>query len=119
MIKLFIYGTLMPGNSRHHAIERHIIGEPEKATVRGQLFDMGFYPALVINDKGTVHGYVVKVDPDVLKITDYIEGYKEKGHPANLYERVTTMANGELVTTYVWGKGQLKGNVISTGRWEE
>lgn len=94
-MNLFVYGTLLPGESRWHVLEPYVEGQPAKAEIVGSLFDMGSYPALILDHPyipaGAVHGVVCKIrdgaEQTVTRILDRIEGYTPGGNN-NLYERV-------------------------------
>lgn len=99
---LFVYGTLMPGESNFRQIENVVI-DHQPGTVEGVLVDLGAYPAL-IEGKGRVKGVVLEVDADALEITDRIEGY----HPERdrcLYVRQKTVVqldSREEVTAWTY-----------------
>lgn len=65
---VFVYGTLRAGeaNDINHAAARNGIATPEwigAAHVRGQLFDFGNYPGLVIDEKGApIRGDVYRIE---------------------------------------------------------
>lgn len=82
--KVFVYGTLLQGKMRHPVVESERYLGP--AMVRGELIDLGHYPAL-IEGSGTVVGEVYEVRSTTLEQLDRIEGY-DPGHPAaSLYHR--------------------------------
>jgi gamma-glutamylcyclotransferase (GGCT)/AIG2-like uncharacterized protein YtfP len=110
---LFAYGTLAPAS-------------PEVATragwmpdmVRGRLFDLGPYPALVDVDDpaaGWVEGYVCAIDPETLAgPLDRYEGVAE-----GLYRRVLVPTRGgRSVWVYVYARPVPPGAVGPIGRWE-
>ncbi len=70
---LFVYGTLMPGESNYRQIEGCVI-DHKPGTADGVLVDLGAYPAL-IPGHGTVKGVVLQMDAQALEIIDRIEGY--------------------------------------------
>lgn len=87
---IFFYGTLMAGFAR-----RRRAGIDDKLTymgrgqIRGQLFDLGLYPAAVPGSEGQVWGEVYRTDaPDeVLRALDDIEGYRADDPDKSLYVR--------------------------------
>ena len=96
---LFAYGTLAPDG-------------PEAATrggwiadrVRGRLFDLGPYPALIDPeepDAGWVEGYVRSIDPgELLRRLDAYEGVEE-----GLYRRlIVTTQGGREAWVYVYAR---------------
>jgi gamma-glutamylcyclotransferase (GGCT)/AIG2-like uncharacterized protein YtfP len=73
-IRLFVYGTLMPGGGIYHRLERHArLARP--ATVEGVLMDLGAFPALVPGE-GVVRGVLLDIEPEGLRIADQIEGHR-------------------------------------------
>jgi gamma-glutamylcyclotransferase (GGCT)/AIG2-like uncharacterized protein YtfP len=75
---LFVYGTLMRGESRH----RHLEGETFVADVRSapgyRLFDAGDYPALVEDSEGvSILGELWLVSDAALRELDDVEGVDE------------------------------------------
>jgi gamma-glutamylcyclotransferase (GGCT)/AIG2-like uncharacterized protein YtfP len=97
--RLFAYGTLAPDDSEAAARDGWTCD-----TVRGRLFDLGPYPALVDVDDpeaGWVEGYVHAIDPAALAgpLDDY-EGVAE-----GLYRRVAvTSGAGLRVWVYVYAR---------------
>lgn len=94
---LFAYGTLMPRDAAT-ALER---GWSVDA-VRGRLYDLGPYPALVdLDDQsaGWVEGYVRSVQAAELETFDRWEAVDE-----GMYRRVLTRTrDGRHVWVYVYG----------------
>jgi gamma-glutamylcyclotransferase (GGCT)/AIG2-like uncharacterized protein YtfP len=55
--RIFVYGTLLPGQSRWQFLRPCVVDEGQPATVEGVLFDTGLgYPAAVFAGDGRVHG---------------------------------------------------------------
>lgn len=81
---LFVYGTLMPGQSNYRQIKEFVI-DHKLGTTNGILVDLGAFPALVPG-KGIVKGVVLQMDAQALEITDRIEGY-QPGRDRCLYLR--------------------------------
>lgn len=74
---LFVYGTLMRGESRFGALAKHGIECALLAKVPGQLLDHRLYPGLALDKKGWVYGEFLKIrdiDP-ALRDSDVIEGF--------------------------------------------
>jgi gamma-glutamylcyclotransferase (GGCT)/AIG2-like uncharacterized protein YtfP len=96
--RLFAYGTLMPRDDA--AVDAD--GWSADA-VRGRLFDMGEYPALVDLDDsaaGWVEGYVRSVDAGELESFDRWEEVD-----VDMYRRVkTTTRSGSHVWVYVYAR---------------
>jgi gamma-glutamylcyclotransferase (GGCT)/AIG2-like uncharacterized protein YtfP len=92
-LAIFVYGTLQRGQVRERCWPRPAI-RVEPATVRGWLFNLGPYPALVVPAAGeaadTIAGELRHMAADDLDITlaalDRIEGFQDKRN--DLYRRV-------------------------------
>lgn len=111
---LFLYGTLMPGQTRWPALEPHVISV-ESVQAKGRLWDTGAgYPAARFDQTGPdIPGVLVQVAPellaDVLAMLDRIEG------EGVLFRRVETLTSGGPATAYEWigptdGMSQLFGS---------
>jgi gamma-glutamylcyclotransferase (GGCT)/AIG2-like uncharacterized protein YtfP len=86
---IFVYGTLKTGQLREDCWP-HSPLEIEPATVLGQLYDLGSYPALLPGDdvvEGEAWRLAESEMPDTLRVLDEIEGYHDS--PQDLYKRVT------------------------------
>jgi gamma-glutamylcyclotransferase (GGCT)/AIG2-like uncharacterized protein YtfP len=85
---IFVYGTLQRGQVRERCWPRQPVAI-ESATVRGALYDLGPYPALVPGND-TVGGELWHIAPADMAVTlaalDHVEGYA--GRPDDLYRRV-------------------------------
>jgi gamma-glutamylcyclotransferase (GGCT)/AIG2-like uncharacterized protein YtfP len=105
-VRLFVYGTLMPGYGNYRQIERHV-HHAQPGIISGVLVDLGAYPALVPGD-GFAEGVLLEIDAAALAITDRIEcSYADRDR--SLYAReevVVEMGDGETVTawTYEWAR---------------
>ncbi|UJF34443.1 gamma-glutamylcyclotransferase family protein [Paenibacillus hexagrammi] len=87
MIYVFVYGTLLEGESNHHIAAPYVRSIQEGA-IRGRLFDTGPYPALSIEKQDRiVEGQWLEVTEEGLQAMDELEDYKGPGED-NEYERV-------------------------------
>lgn len=92
---VFFYGTLMkPFNvGGRRAIEEHLqfVG---RGRIAAAMFDLGFYPAAVPCEDGTVVGEVHAMTKPavVLRALDEFEGYRPKEPEAGLYVRTLAAA---------------------------
>src|SRR3954452_22202905 len=99
---VFVYGTLLPSESRWPLLEPYARGA-RPAGVPGRLFDTGRgYPCALFSGPGTIPGAVVALDQaevdDVVALLDEVEGVA-----FGLYERVVvTTDDGERVWSYEW-----------------
>jgi len=109
---LFAYGTLSPENSEVARAE----GWVEDA-VRGRLFDLGPYPALVDHDDpraGWVEGYVRSVAWE--QLTGSIDSYEGVGE--GLYRRVSVATRGgRQVWVYVYASPLPSTAIGPLSRW--
>jgi gamma-glutamylcyclotransferase (GGCT)/AIG2-like uncharacterized protein YtfP len=109
---LFAYGTLAPAGPASEARDGWVADR-----VRGRLFDLGPYPALIDcgdSDAGWVEGYVRPVDCDeLIGRLDPYEGVDE-----GLYHRVVaTTEAGRRVWVYVYARPLPGGARGPLARW--
>jgi gamma-glutamylcyclotransferase (GGCT)/AIG2-like uncharacterized protein YtfP len=96
---LFVYGSSMPGQSRHPEIESFVI-DVDKDAVDGALYDSGLgYPMAKFGPGDPIPGYVLWLDPetadDVLREQTRLE--------SGLFHPVTVRTeNGVTATAYEW-----------------
>jgi gamma-glutamylcyclotransferase (GGCT)/AIG2-like uncharacterized protein YtfP len=91
-IRVFIYGSLLPGHSNHHVVSAYVTS-CEPGEIEGRLVDCGPYPAAV-RDRlvlpladGTIRGQWITVSREGLAAMDVLEefaGIEEN----NDYDRV-------------------------------
>lgn len=99
--RLFVYGTLLPGEPRWPVLERVAVRVADAAAA-GRLYDTGNgYPAAVFTtDGGTIVGALVIVEDaewdELIARLDRIEGEGE------LYRRVECSVAGEPAVSYEW-----------------
>lgn len=93
LIKVFVYGTLKPGEANHHYCKDHLL-KAEAAFVYGQLYDLPLgYPAMTAGQE-PVYGFLLAfAEPSILNQLDELEDYDPR-RPAeqNEYMRVQTTA---------------------------
>lgn len=102
LLRVFVYGTLKPGECNYDRYCAGRVVEVQAAIVYGQLFDLPLgYPAMT---PGTlpVYGVLLSfVDPAILRELDDLEDYDpHRPTDANEYVRVQTQVfslNGELL----------------------
>ncbi len=87
--RLFVYGTLMPGEANHRLIELHV-RSARPATIEGVLVDLGAFPALIPGD-GIVEGVLLEMAVEAMEITDRLEGF-HPGRDHSLYLRKEVIA---------------------------
>ena len=104
-VGVFVYGTLQQGEQREGAWPRTPRSR-QRATVRGILFDLGPYPALLPGND-LVEGEFWEIAPAdmpaTLEVLDCIEGYNQGGE--NLYQRQVIschLETGKVVAAHVY-----------------
>jgi gamma-glutamylcyclotransferase (GGCT)/AIG2-like uncharacterized protein YtfP len=119
MIFVFVYGTLLSGESNHHIVSPYLLSA-KPGSVYGRLYNVGSYPALVIANENNklIAGEWLEVNEEGLLAMDKLEAYKGPGED-NEYERVWI---GDSVMeqegwVYVWlDAGGL--SEIDNGSWK-
>ena len=118
---LFVYGTLMPGQSRYSQLEPYVRSQ-QQASVRGKLHHLGGYPGMKFGD-GLVHGQLMereKVEA-CLERMDSIEGFLGFGRKDSLFNRTIVQVQTEQgivwAWTYVYAGDVVDDSIIEHGRW--
>ena len=119
---LFVYGTLLRGESRHRFLGDYRSMVP--AAARGTLYDCGDYPAMRLGADGVVYGELVRLrDVEVLRTLDEVEGFRGFGDPTSWFRRTLTEArlpDGRIRVAWVYvGMTALDGSRsrIVSGDW--
>ena len=117
-MKIFVYGTLRKGA---RAFDFYLAGDDTKhvgqTTIRGDLYDMGWYPGIInagVPEAGTVVGDVFEVTQETLASLDSYEGYPY------LYRRDEIMTDdGQIVQTYVFNDAEVAAArpLVPLGDW--
>lgn len=95
-IHLFVYGTLRSGGGAAGLLRGcRLVGT---GVVAGTLYDLGAYPALVLDGRGPVEGEVWGCPAEALDRLDEYEGV-----PDGLYLRVPVVVDGAECWTYAAG----------------
>ena len=113
-MRLFVYGTLMPGQDRWPAL-RPFASAWQPATAGGRLWDSGHgYPVARFGDGPPIPGFVVTVEADerarALTVLDRIE---DEG---SLFRRVEVVTSLGTATGYEW-LGPTEGLAPLPGGW--
>ena len=106
---IFVYGTLKKGQDNFNYFLSKFVIDVEPAVVENAaMYDLGRYPAVVLNRKSKVVGQLMKVNDieKVLKRCDYLEGYNPESKN-NLFNRVQLKINGVFAWMYVFNKCSL------------
>lgn len=111
---LFVYGTLRSGGDAVGLLRGCRLAGTGR--VAGTLYDLGDYPALVLDGRGLVEGEVWRCPADALGRLDEYEGL-----PSGLYARVRVAVDGTECWTYVAGPALAPRLTperrIPSGRW--
>ena len=91
MLKVFVYGTLKPGERNYHAYCAQSVVAVQKAIAHGKLYDLPMgYPAAIFPGTYLVRGYLLQFGDrkSVLQILDELEDYNpHQPLSQNLYQR--------------------------------
>lgn len=103
----FVYGTLKQGQVNYPLLAPYARAATP-ATTRGQLRDVGLFPAL-IDAEGTVRGEVIALDPAAmpaaLALIDELEGFQPADPDGSMYVRravVAQLADGTTANAYAY-----------------
>ena len=113
--RLFVYGTLMPGEPRWPALAPFALAW-ERATAAGRIWDTGHgYPAVRFDGAaGAVPGVVVRIDP--ARATEAVALLDEIEEVGVLYRRVEVATTGGPAHAYEW-LGATDGFTPLPGGW--
>lgn len=128
--RLFVYGTLMRGESRQHFLRGSTVAPAQlDGMCLLDLAEYGDYPGMRrvadVPSDACVHGELVELDgkeaPAVLRRLDEVEdffGYDDllSTTPRSMYERTLCEVGGELAWTYILRPGY-EGPRIDGGDW--
>jgi gamma-glutamylcyclotransferase (GGCT)/AIG2-like uncharacterized protein YtfP len=127
---LFVYGTLMRDEPRHHLIADRVIAACP-ARCEGALAHMGPYPALIAHDPvlpadvtSWAQGELLLIDDleGLLPTLDRVEGCAAPGEPDGLYRRVRREVEIGGVRREAWvyllEDHVKRGPVIPSGSWK-
>jgi gamma-glutamylcyclotransferase (GGCT)/AIG2-like uncharacterized protein YtfP len=106
--KVFVYGTLRRGFDNYNLIEKDV-KSVTAAKMRGILYDLGDYPAMIAGE-GVVVGEILEFTDPVraFHVMDLLEEFDSPGHRDNEYERVMQEAeteDGSIVLCHVYFQG--------------
>jgi gamma-glutamylcyclotransferase (GGCT)/AIG2-like uncharacterized protein YtfP len=122
---LFIYGTLLPGlepRAMSDVVLRMSVVGP--ATIRGKLYDLGFYPGVLLDEGGgIIKGQIVQVPSDELwRRLDRYEACPLPESADGLFRRVKTAAmtgQGQPIEcwVYVYNRDVSGAPLVECGCW--
>jgi gamma-glutamylcyclotransferase (GGCT)/AIG2-like uncharacterized protein YtfP len=128
-LKLFVYGTLMPGGVGYRQFCAGQVSQAQPAIANGQLYALpAGYPAMTLG-KGWVRGFMLEFEhTEVLAQLDEYEDYDPQRSPAeNLYYRqvLPIFTPDEAPLTIAWiylmqseQVEMLRGKYLPTGCWQ-
>jgi len=103
--KIAVYGTLRPATG-------------EAVEIPGKIYDLGWFPGLVLDDSGaTVKGTWIEVDDVRLAQLDRYEGYREDFPDKSLYLRKPFQGGWVYVYNRSIGDRALIETGIESGDW--
>ena len=120
---VFVYGTLMQGESRWSQLERWSCGPVHEGQISGRLFHLGRYPGMRPNEVGVVHGEVHRCNDieNCLGVLDSIEGVDDDDGSQGLYLRlpVPVKVGNDIIWawSYVINRLPTGATPIDDGRW--
>ncbi len=113
MFDIFVYGTLLEGESNHKLlVDAEFLGVDR--LTNAQLFDLGNYPMIVAGE-GLVLGEVYRISPAILQKLDILEE-----HP-DYYQRSLVALQSSRIALVYWGRTDLVigCSVITSGSWRD
>ncbi|MEM9727660.1 MAG: gamma-glutamylcyclotransferase [Myxococcota bacterium] len=121
---LFVYGTLMTGQRTHDLVSGYLESVEGPARFHGgALVKVDWYPGLILDDSGVVHGEVFDLrDPEqALRVLDPYEDFLGYGRDDSLYRRsvvrVLTGGASRLAWAYVYTGDTRSLPLIPSGDW--
>jgi gamma-glutamylcyclotransferase (GGCT)/AIG2-like uncharacterized protein YtfP len=118
--QIFVYGTLMSGESRHSHLMEFLPRAQAAAWAAADLLDLGSYPGL-IPGPGRVRGELYRFEgvEALLASLDQVEGYRV-GEPS-LYHRVVLQVESREGAQWAWTYAYARegGTPIPSGDWRE
>lgn len=105
----FVYGTLLPGQPNFDFWQGAIASLRVARFVGGDLYDLGWYPMLVVAPGGVVDGLLVAVEParyeQVLWGLDFLEGHDPAEPETCDYRRelhIVSLSGGSPMVAWVF-----------------
>lgn len=123
---LFVYGTLMRGQASYERLAPRLQRTHGPARVeRASLVHIDWYPGLVLDAQGEVHGELYELD-DIAAVLGELDAYEDfvgYGRSDSLYRRSLVSALSEtgsmLAWTYIYLGDPDAFPRISSGRWTD
>jgi gamma-glutamylcyclotransferase (GGCT)/AIG2-like uncharacterized protein YtfP len=119
MYKLIaVYGSLRKGLHNHSVIEdAEFIGQFETAPTFS-LYDLGSFPGLKLEGQTSIVMDVYKVNEQIAKRVDRLEGYSENG-VNTFYDRTTIETPFGEAHTYIYIPKVYEDSLVKSGDWKK
>ncbi len=120
---VFVYGTLMRGESRWPQLEPWSSSPVQQGKISGRLYNLGSFPGLRLDEHGTVHGEVHRCEDieQALEILDRVEGHNAGSLREGLYVRVPVSVRTSEGTVWAWtyviNEAPHPSTRLQDGRW--
>ncbi len=114
MPKVFVYGTLLSGESNNHRFLQTSVKKGNYALKGFTMYDLGSFPACIqsLHYGDVVVGEVWEVTNEVFQSLDYLEGYPR------FYDRIEVDTFDGTAWIYIHNE-KPDGERISSGSWKE
>jgi len=111
--RLFVYGSLLRGESSHALMADAVFVESAQTEPRFTLVNLGSYPGMADIGSGVIHGEVYLVKTSHLARLDEHEG-------AQYTRRTVTLQKSKPALAYVWNGGRFDASqTIASGDWRK
>jgi gamma-glutamylcyclotransferase (GGCT)/AIG2-like uncharacterized protein YtfP len=126
-LPLFVYGTLMRGESNYDVMKPFRCERVANARVRGLMVDLGSYPGLIrpLNIRSHVAGELMWLPEigEALEATDRLEEFAGFGEARSMYRRTILNVHredgvSEAAWAYVYNRPVGQHRLISGGDWK-
>jgi len=104
LVRVFVYGTLKPGEANYKKYCAGKVVDVKRAFVEGKLFALPMgYPAMMLGNS-KVYGYLLSFpNPRILNELDVLENYQPtRQHSENLYNRQIIEVYEPQSLSYSW-----------------
>jgi gamma-glutamylaminecyclotransferase len=114
-IRLFAYGSLLPGERDQHLLAGAKLVGPMKTAPRYKLVDLGVFPALIDGGTVSVTGELYVIDKKQRFVIDTV-----KQCPILFQREVISLEDGTSAEAYVMNEDQVRGKRrIAAGDWRQ